>query len=159
MPDFLSLHVQVQKQKPVHCIANNKNADMTITQYFHQSIMLEETPNVTACVSQIAKNLSGEKKVHLHPSTDGDNTSGSSTILRIISRRRARRNTTFTTTNWTVYVQDMVKIPPIFKIFRSTLRFGANLQTTAYVLHLGFQWITKTSKRWRSIYVFQGHKI
>ena len=86
---------------------------------------------------------SSEKKVHLHPNDDGRNTSGSSGILHTIS---SWRSTNFTIKYWTVHVQELVNIPPIFKISRSTLRFGANLQATAYELHLGLQRITKTSK-------------
>ena len=76
-------------------------ADMwTITQYFHQNIKLEATPSVKTCVSKIlkewttrrqvhqalvnwkrlehqapvaAEDPSSEKKVHLHPNTDGEN--------------------------------------------------------------------------------------
>ena len=79
----------------------DKYADMwTITQYFHQNIKLEATPSVKTCVSKIlkewttrrqehqapvnwkrlehqapvaAEDLSSEKKVHLHPNTDGEN--------------------------------------------------------------------------------------
>ena len=86
---------------------------------------------------------SSEKKVHLHPNDDGRNTSGSSAILHTIS---SWRSTNFTIKYWTVHVQELVNIPPIFKISRSTLRFGAKLQATAYELHLGLQRITKTSK-------------
>ena len=77
---------------------------------------------------------SSEKKVHLHPNDDGRNTSGSSGILHTIS---SWRSTNFTIKYWTVHVQELVNIPPVFKISRSTLRFGANLQATAYELHLG----------------------
>ena len=145
----------------------------TITQFFHQTTKLEATPSVKTCVSNTLKESLGQrqehpaldnwkrlehqapgdwllqkilqvkKKVHLHPNDDGRNTSGSSAILHTIS---SRRSTNFTIKCWTVHVQELVNIVPIFKISRSTLRFGANLQATAYELHLGLQRITKTSK-------------
>ena len=79
----------------------DKYADMwTITQYFHQNIKLEATPSVKTYVSKIlkewttrrqehqalvnwkrlehqapvaAEDPSSDKKVHLHPNTDGEN--------------------------------------------------------------------------------------
>ena len=82
----------------------------TVTQYHHQTFKLEAIPSVTSCLCQhgrvnqttprasssrqleaagpsssgrlvATEDLSNEKKVHLHPNTDGENTLGSSTIL------------------------------------------------------------------------------
>ena len=92
------------------------------------------------------KDPSSEKKVGLHPNIVGEQYSGSSMIVQIISSRRATRSTKCTIKYWRVFVQDLVEILPISKISRSTLRSGDILRATASGLHLGLQRITKTSK-------------
>ena len=134
----------------------------------HRNIKLEATPSVKTCVSMILKEStrrrqasssgqlvatgdpSSEQKVHLHPNLDGEK------YIRKFddpaqkkSSRRVGRSTNFTIKYWTGPVQDLVKIPPILKPLRATLRFVAYVRATAYGLHLGLQTITKTSKGWR----------
>ena len=61
-----------------------------------------------------------------------------------------RRNTKFTIKYWTVFVPDVVNIPPNSRFSSSTLRSGAK-SAPACGLHLGFQRITETSKGWINI--------
>ena len=120
---------------------------MDYHQYFHQNTKLVATPSVKTCVSKILKESPGrrqehraadnwmrlehqargglvatedpssEKKVHLHPSKE-KSISGGSSILQRISSRRARRSTTFLQPSIEqFFVQRVVNIPPIFKIF------------------------------------------
>ena len=70
-----------------------------------------------------------------------------------------RRSTNFTIQYWTVYVQHLAKILPIFRISRSTLRSGTNSRTTVSGLQLGLDKITMISKRMADNQSFQGRKI
>ena len=161
----------------------------TITQYLYENTKLVATPRVKTCVSKILKEspvrrqgstswqlaaagayqapgdglrqkiIQVKRKFVFIQTLMEKSTLGCSTILQRISSRRARRSATFTIKSWTVRVQDVVNILPIFLMSRSTLRCGVNLRTTAYGLHLGLQRIGKTSKWWRWIKASQGCKI
>ena len=141
----------------------------TITQY-SQNTKLEATPNVKAC-QQASERVNettrqehqapGSSKRLEHHARGGQllqkilpvkrkfifvqiltdrNTSGSSTILQ-----KTEAHEFVQSRIETVFVHDVVKIQTIFKMSRSTLRFGTSIRATAFGPHLGLRLITKAS--------------
>ena len=127
------------KQQPIHCSAMvarkiiDKNADMD----FHAVLPPEYQAGgdcsqyVERVTRKTPRALSKIRATGCHKKICKRN----SMILQIFSSRRA--NTIFQPKYWRVYVEDLVNILPIFKLLRSTLRFGANLRATACGLHGG----------------------
>ena len=162
-----------------------ENLPLTTAQYFHQNTKLEAAPSVETCVNKIMKESPGRRQEHkaldnwkrLERQAPSDGLrqkigeverqfilvrmvmNKSSKIFQRISCQRERRRTKVTLRYWTVFVPDVVKILPILMISRSTLRCGANSLASAYELYLSKHKITKTSKGWRRLRVFQAHNI
>ena len=95
-----------------------------------------------------------ERKVYLQSNSDG--TSGSSMILRRLSRRGAKK-TNFTVTYLTVLVRYLVNILIISKMSFYISGSGANSLATACGHSL--QRITKTSNGWQTMKDSPGRKI
>ena len=168
---------------------NNTNIDMDDHAILHQNNKLETTIVKKTRVSQIKKESTKRRQEHqdpgnwrwlTHQASDDrcyrwffkwkESASASEYWWREMyqevrrscknfASRRAKRVTNFSIKYWTVHVPILVKILPIFKISCSTLRFRTNLRASAHGLHLDSHTITRTSKGWRWITVFQGHKI
>ena len=171
------------KQKPVHCAAMlvrtliDKHADIdyhavpppeyqaggdskrdNLCQQDSQRITRTRSGTSSSRRPVATEDPSSEEKIIFIQTLMENSTSRMLTILQRTSSRRARRSTSFHSQVLESNCARFGKLPPIFKISRSTLPFGANSRGTACGPHLGLQRITKTSKGWRWIKVSQEHK-
>ena len=149
------------KQKPVHCSdlfvtqLAIRMPTWTITQY---SACQQASERVNETTRQEHQAPGSSKRLEHHARSDqllqkilpvkrkfifvqiltDRNTSGSSTILQKNEAQNEEQHEFVQSRIEAVFVHDVVKIQPIFKMSRSTLRFGTSIRASAFGAHLGY---------------------